>query len=412
MGRSCQGGAGLAWLLAYRGAVISRSKLIPTVAATTVLVTLAACSGGTPAPAGSTSATTSAPTSSTTTAPTSSTVQTTVTGASPALAAVITNLYAGKPVAANALSTTALAKRKLASAPVSAQAAVGTWRGQQLAVVRAGDDITLTVNTNGAWRIVGGWWPSLGVAGPVLEPKSRWILALGSDARVGQNMLRTRADTQQIVGVDGKGGGGVLGLPRDLYVPLTTGGSGKINSAMAFGGPEAQVATVRQTTGLPIEGYVVTTFNGFIHVVDGLGGIPMNVPTAITTHGITIKAGPQTLSGLEALWYARERKSLPDGDFGRSRHQGQLIVAGAIKARLAGPMQLPKALTLIDKESKSNLSAEQILTFGAWFYKLDPNKVGTGVAYGPTAMIGGQSVVRVSDHARGLFADFRDGNLK
>ena len=52
-----------------------------------------------------------------------------------------------------------------------------------------------------------------------------------------QRLDGSRADSLHIVAFDGRGGGGVLGIPRDSYVPLASGGSGKINSALTFGGP-------------------------------------------------------------------------------------------------------------------------------------------------------------------------------
>ena len=240
------------------------------------------------------------------------------------------------------------------------------------------------------------------------------MLAIGSDARKGQPLERTRADVLQVIGVDGKGGGGVLGMARDLWVPLSTGGKGKINSAMVFGGPKAQVTTVEKVTGLPVEGYVVLGFSGFKQIVDEQGGIPIVVPrTVVASHAmdLVIKAGPQTLSGAEALAYARERKTLPDGDFGRSRHQGEVILAAAVKAKLAGPIAIPAALTSFSKVGRSNLVAEQILTFSAGLHQLNPLEVGRGVAKGAFGWAGQQSIVVLGDQARGLFADFRDGNL-
>jgi LCP family protein required for cell wall assembly len=283
--------------------------------------------------------------------------------------------------------------------------------GTPVAVVSVGQDVTLAVGPD--WKIVGGWWPSLGVEAPSLDGGPRWVLALGSDARRGQELTRTRADTLQVVGIDGKGGGGVMGMARDLWVPLSTGGSGKINSAMAAGGPEAQLATVRAVTGLPVEGYVVIGFDGFTKVIDELGGIPIIVPKRVNaSHAkIVIEAGPQVLTGREALAYARERKSLPDGDFGRSRHQGEILLAIAIKAKLLGPVAIPRAMTSVSKYGASNLTAERMLTYTASFYRLDPTKMGRGVAKGPTGWVGRQSVVLLGAEARRLFASFKDGNL-
>jgi LCP family protein required for cell wall assembly len=294
---------------------------------------------------------------------------------------------------------------------VTGRAALGTWRGTPIAVVSAGDDVTLAVGPS--WRVVGGWWPSLGIDRASLGAAPRWVLGIGSDARPGQDLTRTRADTLQVVGLDGRGGGGVMGMARDLWVPLATGGSGKINSAMALGGPDAQLRTVRSVTGLPIEGYVVIGFTGFERVIDEQGGIPIVVPETVNAAhaGIVIKAGAQTLTGRQALAYARERKTLPDGDFGRSRHQGQIIIAAAVKAKLAGPIAIPRALTSVDRVARSNLSAEQMLTYAAALLRLSPTNVGRGVAKGAFGWVGGQSIVVLGQEARALFASFRDGNL-
>ncbi|KRF45379.1 hypothetical protein ASH01_05935 [Terrabacter sp. Soil811] len=323
-------------------------------------------------------------------------------------------MYAGgdltrtsSPSAAAALKT-----RKAAPGPVTAKAEVGSWMGTPVAVVTAGDDVTLAVGPT--WKVVGGWWPSLGVAKPSLGGGPRWVLAIGSDARKGQPLERTRADVLQVIGIDGKGGGGVMGMARDLWVPLATGGKGKINSAMVFGGPRAQMSTVRSVTGLPVEGYVVLGFSGFKKIVDDQGGVPIVIPkTVVASHAknLVIKAGAQTLSGAEALAYARERKTLPDGDFGRSRHQGEVILAAAIKAKLAGPIAIPSALTSFSTVGRSNLSAEQILTFTAGLHQLSPLQVGRGVAQGAFGWAGQQSIVVLGRQARTLFAEFRDGNL-
>ncbi len=338
-----------------------------------------------------------------------------ITGAPAPLATLVQRVYAGGDLGAGASPSarSALAARKPAALPVGATASVGSWMGTPVAVVTAGDDVTLAVGPT--WKVVGGWWPGLGVDRPSLGPKGpRWVLAIGSDARKGQPLERTRADVLQVIGQDGSGGGGVMGMARDLWVPLSTGGKGKINSAMVFGGPSAQVTTVRRVTGLPVQGYVVIGFSGFKKVVDEQGGIPIVIPkTVVASHAknMVIKAGTQTLSGAEALAYARERKTLPDGDFGRSRHQGEVILAAAIKAKLAGPIAIPKALTSFSKVGRSNLDAEQILTFTAGLHTLNPLKVGRGVAKGAFGWAGQQSIVVLGAEARRVFAQFRDGNL-
>lgn len=424
--------------LVYGGSVSSSrpprrrfARSVATVAAAASVVALgAACTGDSALPpagpaAGSTAKSAGAAAGSTadagaagtlpaTAAPTTAASSgTTFEGAPPKLAALLETIYTGGELGGRATSTaaSALGPRTPVKSPVRGTAAVGSWFGTPLAVVTSGDDVTLAVGPD--WKVVGGWWPALGVSTPSLGGGPRWVLAIGSDARRGQPLTRSRADVLQVIGVDGAGGGGVMGLARDLWVPLSTGGKGKVNSAMVLGGPDAQLATVRAATRLPIEGYVVIGFDGFTQLVDEQGGIPITVPDPVDARHarIVIKAGPQVLTGKQALAYARERKTLPDGDFGRSRHQGELILAAAVKAKLAGPIAIPTALTSFGKVGASNLSAEQILTYTASLHRLNPLKVGRGVAKGAFGWAGQQSIVVLGEEARALFTRFQDGNL-
>lgn len=300
---------------------------------------------------------------------------------------------------------------------VDGRARLGRWRGQRLAVVTAGEDVTLAVEAKGgsSWRVVGGWWPSLGrTKGATDLGGRRHVLVIGSDARPGQEPTRTRADALQLLGVDGRGGAGLMGLARDLWVPIPGHGSGKLNSAMAYSGPTGQTRAVARLSGIDVDGYVVTGFDGFVTIVDELGGLTFVAPFDLDSSlaGGKIRKGRHTLSGREALAWARERKSLPGGDLDRSRNQGLLLAAAALQARLEGPARLPEALTVIDKHAASDLSAEEMLLFSAAFYRVQPAKVGHAVAKGPTGMVAGQSVVRLDDASRAAFRDFRDGRIE
>jgi hypothetical protein len=68
-------------------------------------------------------------------------------------------------------------------------------------------------------------------------------------------------------------------------------------------------------------------------------------------------------------------------------------------------------LSHASKVVKTNLSAEQVLTYVARLELLNPTKIGHGVAKGPTGWAGQQSIVVLGTEAHSLFADFRDGNL-
>ncbi len=360
----------------------------------------------------------SEPSTTTTVAPTSEAVVTpppfTATGMPAALAAIIKPLYYGGAVPASTSAALVLHKRKPVGATrlVVANGSVSSFKGVAIAVVTSGSDVTLAVAAP-TWRVVGGWWPSVGVAAPSLGGARR-VLMVGSDARPGQSVTKSRADSLHIVGVDGRGGGGVLGIARDSYVNLATGGKGKINSALALGGPVALQRTVVSATGVPLEGYVITGFDGFKRIIDGIGGLPMKVPVTVAGAGadVTIRAGANLLTGRAALAYGRQRHSVAGGDFGRSANQGLLIMAAGAYTKLLGPAKLPGILHVAAPNVTTNLSAEQVLTFAAGAFITSPNKVRNRVAAGSLGWTAGrESIVLFDAKARRYFADIRNGSL-
>jgi LCP family protein required for cell wall assembly len=339
----------------------------------------------------------------------------TASGVPADLAAVVRPLYLGGAVPSSASLARAMRQRKpvKAAAPIVAKGAVSTFQGVPVAVVTSGKDVTLAVKAP-RWKVVGGWWPSLGL--PVAQlGGARRVLLVGSDARSSESMTKARADSLHIVGVDGHGGGGVLGIARDSYVNLASGGRGKINSALTFGGPNGLKRTVVSATGVPLEGYVITGFDSFKRIIDGIGGLPIVVPVAVKGAGadVFVKKGPNKLTGREALAYGRQRHTVAGGDFGRSANQGLLILAAGGFTKLVGPLRLPGILHAAGPNVLTNLSAERVLTFAAATYLISPRKVHNRVAAGSIGTSSdGQSIVLFDGQARRFFADIRDGNLQ
>lgn len=339
----------------------------------------------------------------------------TATGIPAELAAVIKPLYYGGGVPSSPSAAVVLRKRKpvKATASVVATGVVSSWRGVPIAVVTSGKDVTLAVAAP-KWKVVGGWWPSVGVSKASLGGGPRRVLFIGSDARPGQAVDGSRADSLHIVAFDGQGGGGVLGIPRDSYVSLATGGKGKINSALTFGGPVGLQRTVVSLTGVRLEGYMITGFGGFQTLINGLGRLPVSSPVAIKDKmsGANIRVGVNKLNGAEALAFGRARHGVAGGDFGRSANQGRMIMAAADFAKLLGPPALPGILSKAAGHIATNLSAEQVLTFAAGAYVTNPKKVHNKVAIGGFGWTADrQSIVLLDANARRMFADIKDGNL-
>lgn len=337
-----------------------------------------------------------------------------VTGAGlPAdLLGTMTALYLGGKVPASGAVAAALAKRTPVKAPPKVVGSTGSWKGTPVASVATGKDLTLLVKGSNGWTVVGGWWPGLKVGRPAMKPMR--VLAIGSDARSGQPVTKCRADALHIIGVDPtKGVGGIVGIPRDSWVALSSGGSGKVNSALVFGGVTGMVHTVSRATGVPIDGYVITGFKGFRGMIGALGGIVVVSKSSLqSVDGFRIvKPGTNRLDAKHALAFARERKHLSNGDFGRSANQGVLIRSGVAMAQRLGPGQLARLLSKMGPHLATDLSVTEVLNLSASLYLSPAAKIANKVAPGGVGTRAGQSVVLLGGGARSLFADMRNGRL-
>jgi LCP family protein required for cell wall assembly len=186
------------------------------------------------------------------------------------------------------------------------------------------------------------------------------ILIMGLDARdweAGNGPPRT--DSMMLFTYDPvTKTAGMLSIPRDLWVDIPGFGHNKINAAYQLGegahlpggGAGLAVKTVEQFLGITINYYAQIDFYAFVHFIDFIGGVKVDVPSDIrvdiigqsssvagvakdctgnvyTSNGCTlIKSGRQVLSGDLALAYARARHT-GDGDYDRARRQQQVILA-------------------------------------------------------------------------------------
>lgn len=172
------------------------------------------------------------------------------------------------------------------------------------------------------------------------EPKQPFtVLLLGQDNRPGEKAAR--ADTIIVARIDPENDKvWMLSIPRDTKVKIPGHGTSKINAATFYGGPALMVDTVEEFLGVPVNHYMDIDFDGFIKVVDSLGGVWINVDQQIddkkaSSHGSFtashIDAGYQLLDGDHALTFVRSR-DFPDADFTRMKHQQQFFKALADQA--------------------------------------------------------------------------------
>lgn len=379
-------------------------------------VVIVSCSAAGAEPTTTTSTSTSTTTTTTTIPTTTTTVyRLEIDGADGPLAELMTRLYAGEaeadsfPAPAAVVEAFAVAET---DPPASATARVAEWdESTRLAAVQAGDDITLAV-ADPDWRIVGGWWPSVDLKAR-LGALPKIIAVVGSDARPKENRETARADSIHFVGIDGRGSAGIVGVPRDSWVPIPGAGTSKINAALAFGGPEMMMDTFTELTDLDFDGYLLTGFAGFEGLIDVLGGLAIDVPRDFNDQAAKayLEAGEQILDAADALAFTRTRKTLPQGDFQRQEHGGLAMMAAQAMVRAGGPLALPELLAAAHPHFSTDMNPAGLLQLAAAITLVDPARVTNVVAPGGTGSAGGASVVFLRDSASGLWDDLADGNL-
>jgi LCP family protein required for cell wall assembly len=204
-----------------------------------------------------------------------------------------------------------------------------------------------------------------------------WVLFLGSDARPGQRVTRTRADAIQLVGVnleDGKAT--MIGIPRDSYVDVPGHGRNKINAAMFFGGPRLMGQAVGNLVGLQPDYVFTTGFDGFRRMINAIGGVTVNSDFAFSdpVRPKGYKVGPNKLNGFQALIFARIRKAFPRGDFDRSANQQDVIrgIARQVKERKDRPGFMERALLSVVRDMNTNTKPSDLyrLAYAATRVKL------------------------------------------
>jgi LCP family protein required for cell wall assembly len=282
--------------------------------------------------------------------------------------------------------------------------------GKRVAVVTADDDILLAADEGAGWTIVGARLASLGQEAWYGEPV-RYVMVIGTDARPGYIERVFRADSIHLLTSNiGEHAGAVVGFPRDAYVDTPYGRKDKLSSVNARADTEAVVDIVRDLSGLPVEGYIITGFQSFRHLVEAVGGVVVNVPFAMADHHSSayLNAGEQVLWGQNALAFSRNRH-LNGGDFTRCFHQGLVIMGALVAVQLRGLDDLPELLALLSEYTWTDLSAGDLLTLAAGAYEIDPTGVANLVLPGSVQMISGASVVVLDESVEATYRDLDDG---
>lgn len=175
----------------------------------------------------------------------------------------------------------------------------------------------------------------------------------------------------------------MLSIPRDTRVEIVGRNQmDKINHAHAFGGTDMVIDTVEKFLEVPIDYFIKVNFDGFIHIIDEIGGITVDVPfdfsedTTKKGEKAYFKKGEMHLNGEEALAYVRMRKQDPRGDFGRNERQKQVLKATVEKALTMSTLfKVDEISEHLGNNIQTNLRPLDILALRKKYSSLDSENI-------------------------------------
>ena len=207
----------------------------------------------------------------------------------------------------------------------------------------------------------------------ITEPFTMLLMGIDSTDEVLEQNAIANGDTLILITFNPKTlNATMFSIPRDSYVPIACWSGkpeNKITHAAAYGN-DCMINTIQDYFDVNIDYYAKINFKGLVKLVDAVGGVEVDVPKVLCTDDssrgeeICIQPGHQTLNGEQALVYARNRKQLANGDFGRAEHQQEIIMALINKIKTINDVStFIDILNTVSNSMDTNLTTKQILSF-------------------------------------------------
>lgn len=196
------------------------------------------------------------------------------------------------------------------------------------------------------------------------------ILLIGVDRRDADES--SRSDTMMLLSIDRANEKIKLtSFMRDMWVEIPGKGYSKINSSCMWGGPKLVMDTIEYNFNVDIDDYMLVDFDMFTKIVDGLGGVQVEVTEKEAAYfgsgrkyapPMKIEAGNTLLNGEEALWYCRIRYL--DDDFHRTERQRKVISAIINKAKETKPKELIKISKDVMPYVETSIPQNELMKLG------------------------------------------------
>lgn len=233
-----------------------------------------------------------------------------------------------------------------------------------------------------------------------------YMMLLGSDARAGDSSMGARTDTNIVVRVDPMENQlTMVSIPRDTKIDIN-GSTQKFNAAYSYGGAAGAIRAANELLDIEISHYAEVNFESLMGLVDAVGGVDVYVEETIddndadldyrVQHNV-IREGEQHLDGQQALTYARSR-AFADGDFTRTSHQRELIMAIIDKVLKQPITQIPAVIEKASTCVTTDFSIADIIALAQQFKDEGDLVVYNAMVPSYTQMIGDVSYV-INDSA-------------
>jgi LCP family protein required for cell wall assembly len=166
------------------------------------------------------------------------------------------------------------------------------------------------------------------------------------------------------IDADGKAGGAVT-IPGDTILTVPGHGARPLWEADKLGGPSLVVKTITNATGVPVNHYARIDFNHVASLLDAIGGVAVTIPDKTTAFGQTFRKGRNFLTGVTAVYYARD-PALSDN--GRTLRQEVLVRDTLAKIGdehlLTNPLTMVRVLKAITSALTvdSNMTNSQVMS--------------------------------------------------
>lgn len=204
------------------------------------------------------------------------------------------------------------------------------------------------------------------------------VALFGVDAETESQLYKgSRSDSIMIASINMDTGDiKLVSVYRDTYLNIGTDEYRKCNAAYSFGGAEQAVKMLNMNLDMDITDFVTVGYRGLSEVIDGLGGIYIDVDSEELKHinnyqiGIAevlkcdynkvTESGYQLLDGLQATAYCRIRYTKGD-DFKRASRQREVLKAIEEQAKKADAATLVKVFNNVIGDVYTSIDSDTIL---------------------------------------------------